>query len=310
MTIPEYQRAVQTYATWILGKGSTSRQQVKLDNIRGWGEDTFLSVMWNMLVIKKVNGDSFAEVVRDLLGNGRIINLKPLRPSRMRVVVNPQGIIKRYDYLKIGEKREFKQYKPNQILHLCNDRIADQIHGTAASEAAKWVIDARHETMEDLRRIAHRSTIRVLYVDEEDKDRRKELRADYAEAIKKGEVLILPGKQKDAAFQDLTMPPVQAFMEWIRYLENVFYQVVGVPKVISGGTEGQTEASAKVSYQVFEPIYTRETTDLEADLWNQLAIKVTFNKPASMMDSLQTQENKNNAQTGFQPNDVQAGVGK
>ncbi len=280
-----------------------------MDNIRGWGEDTFGSILWNMLVIKKVNGDSFAEITRN--DAGTFAGLKPLDPGRVRIVVSPKGIIIRYDYLQtpgLKEGRVFEPFTPEKILHLCNDRIADQIHGTAASDAAEWVIDARHEAMEDLRRIAHRSTIRILYVDEDDKTRRANLKRDYAEAIKKGEVMLLPGKAKDSAFQDLTMPPVQAFMEWIKYLENVFYQVVGVPPVISGSTQDQTEASAKVGYVVFEPNYTREITDLEADLWNQIKIRIKFNKPASMMEGMQEQEGKNQAQTGFQPNDTQVNI--
>ena len=310
LTIPEYKRAVDTFATQVLSKGFEAkdpRVRVELDHLKGWGEDNFLAIMWNMLVMKKVNGDSFAEIMRDEKTN-LIINIKPLDPGRMRVVVNPKGFLKRYDYLQTGKKREFEQLKPSRVLHLVNDRIADQIHGIAASEAAKWVIDARHEVMEDLRRISHRSTIRVLYVKEEDLSRRSNLKRDYAEAIKKGELLILPGDPKVMGFQDLTMPPTQAYMDQIRYYENVFYQVVGVPRAAVGSTEGDTEASAKVGIFASEPGYTRETTDLEADLWNQLAIKVKFEEQPSMMDGLQQQEQKNNAQTGFQPNDTQVNM--
>lgn len=308
--IPEYQKAIHTYATWVLGKGFTtpsSRNQVILDNFTGWGEDSIHAILWNMLVVKKINGDSFAEIVRDE-ETGELTNLKPLDPGRMRVVVGPKGTIIGYDYRQLT--KEYKRFEPEEILHLCNDRIADQIHGTAASEAAKWVIDARNEAMRDLRRIAHRSTIRVLYVEEDDKTRLVNLKSDYAEAIKKGEVLIIPGKPKETGFQDLTMPPTQAFLEWIRYLENVFYQVVGVPKVISGGTEDNTEAGAKVGMVVFDPIYIREITDLQADLWNQMAIQLEFVGQKSMMDNIQSDQAKNTSQTGFQPNDTTAGVGE
>ena len=49
---------------------------------------------------------------------------------------------------------------------------------------------------------------------------------------------------------------------------------------------------------------------LEQDLWNQLAIRVKFDRPVSLMDSMQSDEAANTGQTGFQPNDTQAGVGK
>ena len=149
-----------------------------------------------------------------------------------------------------------------------------------------------------------------MYVDEDDKTRLTNLKTDYAEAINKGELLIIPTSPKDAKFEDLTLPPVDSFLGWIRYLENHFYQALGVPKVILGGTAENTEASAKVSYIVYEPVYTREIIELEMDLWNQLGIKIKIRKQPSMMDNMQSDEMKNTGQTGFQPNDVMAGAGK
>lgn len=77
-TIAKIKVAIKAYATWIVGKGWTSPQEDVLKNIRGWGEDTFTAILWNMLVVKKINGDSYAEIVRD---NGIIINIKPLDPA-------------------------------------------------------------------------------------------------------------------------------------------------------------------------------------------------------------------------------------
>ena len=58
---------INAYSTWVVGKGWIADNRVTdiLDKIRGWGEDSFLSILWNMLVIKKVNGDSFAEIIRN-----------------------------------------------------------------------------------------------------------------------------------------------------------------------------------------------------------------------------------------------------
>ena len=311
--IAEYNSAVNTYATWVLGKGFTTdnETQTLLDSINGWGEDSIHAILWNMLVIKKVNGDSFAEIIRDSKGEGAtgdIINIKPLDPGRMRIVVGEKGDIIGYDYLQLT--KEYQRFQPDEILHLCNNRIADQIHGTAASEPVKWVIDARNEVMRDLRRISHRSTIRVLYVEEDDKARRENLKKDYADAINKGEVIIILGKPNETGFQDLTMPPVELYLAQIRYYENFFYQVVGVPKAATGGTQDSTEAGSKVGLVAFDPSYIREITDLQADLWNQLAIKIEFEGQKSMMDNVQSDQAKNTSQTGFQDNDVQAGVGE
>ena len=313
-SIGEYKSAINSYGTWVIGQGYeclSMGTKVNLDHVIGWGEDTFLSIIWNMIVTKKFAGDSYAEIITDNnkpLPEGKLINLKTLNPSRVAHILDNQGIIKRYEYTRLDGNTD--NFEPNEILHFCNDRVVDEPHGTATTKAVEWVIEALQEARRDWKRISHRSTIRVLYVDEDDKTKLVNYKRDYKEAIENGTVLIIPAKKGDAEFQDLNLPPVEAFLAWIRYLENQFYQALGVPKVVLGGTQENTEASAKIGVLVYEPVWTREISELEADLWNQLGIKIKVNKQPSMMDSLQTQEGKNNAQTGFQPNDVQAGVGK
>ena len=310
-TIPELKSAINALATWVLGQGYTtdSLTQVELEYITGWGEDTFNSILWNMLVTKKINGDAFAEVIRDK-DTRQLLNLKPLDPASMRIVCNEQGKIIRYEQRSKTSKGEPKKFKVDDIFHITNDRVADNIHGESIIEACQWAIDARNEAMADWRRISHRSTIRILYVEEDNLTKLNLMKADYAQAINKGELLILPCKAGEAQFADLTLPPAEQFLAWIRYLENFFYQALGVPKVILGGTAENTEASAKVSVIVFDPTFTREITELEADIWNQLGIKIKINKQPSLMDNAQEDESKNASQVGFQPNDVTAGSGK
>lgn len=307
-SIPELKSAVNALATWVLGQGfvvQSARDKVILEHITGSGEDTFNSILWNMLVVKKINGDAYAEIV---MKNDILQNLKPLDPSSMRSVFNPQGRIIRYE--QTSKSKEIKKFKPEEIFHLMNDRVADETHGISGIEAVQWVIDAMMEAEADWRRISHRATIRVLYIDEDDTTKLTTMKTSYKDAISKGELLILPCKAGEAQFADLTLPPIDAFMRWLGYLENKFYRAFGVPKVILGGTAENTEASAKVSVIVFDPTFTREITELEADIWNQLGIKITINKQPSLMDNAQTDESKNKEQTGFQQNDVTAGSGK
>jgi hypothetical protein len=308
-TIPELKKAVDALAIWVLGQGYNAEpsDKVILDHITGWGEDTFTSVLWNMLVVSMVAGDSFAEIIRDK-GTGMLINLRPLDPGSIRIVVNRQGVIKRYEQMSKVKKPD-KIFQPAEILHLCNDRVADEIHGVSVVEACKWVIDARNEAMEDWRRILHRSTIRVMYIDADDTDKLEHVKLEYATAIKNGELMLIPAKKGEAEFQDLVVPPIDAFLKWIQYNENFFYQTVGIPKVIAS-SENYTEASSKVGYLTFEPVYTSKQVELEGDLWNQLKIKIKFNRPPSLAGAMQRSEAKNTVQTGFQPNDVQAGVGE
>ena len=301
--IPEYKTAINAFATWVVGKGWTSDigTTAILEGITGWGEDTFQSIIWNMLIMKKIGGDAFAEIIRNP-ETGTLINIKPLDPSTMRIVADKKGMILRYEQVS---KKSNKKFQPQDILHLVNDRVADEIHGTSITESVEWVILTRNEAMSDLRRILHRSTIRVMEVDEDDKSRLNNLKNDYAEAIKNGELLLVPKGSGD--FQDLA-PPQTQHLEWIRYLENFFYQALGVPKVILGGSEEFTEASSKTAYLTYEQIYMREITELIADLFNQVGIRIDIVKPASLKNEMLSGENKNQAQTGFQPKDTEVNM--
>lgn len=305
-TIPELKKAVDALATWVTSKGYDTNpyHSVILDHLIGWGEDSASSIFWNLQVQKKIFGDAFAEIIRD--DKGTILNIKPLYPGNMRVVVNGQGIITRYEQ-RTNVPTAPKKFSPDKILHLVNDRVANEIHGTSVIQACQWVIDARNESMADWRRILHRSTIRVLYVPIDDNPMMAKVKTQYQTAINKGEVVVVPAKPGEAQFQDLDAPPIDAFLRWIQYLEGFFYQAVGIPRVIAT-SENYTEAASKVGYLTFEPIYTREQTELEYDLWNQCQIKLTFNRPPSLMDTMQQSEAKNTSQTGFQQGDLNPNV--
>jgi len=305
--IPELKKAIDALAYWTAGRGFTTDPltTVLLQNITGWGEDTFQSIMQNMITVKKVNGDSYAEIMRKK--NNDVLNIKPLNPANIRVVVNKQGIITRYE--QVGKKgKAISKFSPERILHLSNDRIGNEIHGTSVVEACKWVIDARNEAMSDWRRILHRNLagLRIIEVDEDDPTKLNQLKTQWATAINKGEVLILP---KGTASPVNINPPTNP-ENWIRYLEGFFYKAVGIPEVIVGGIQETTEASSKVGYLIFEQVYSTEQRLLEDDLWNQLGLKVEFERPISLKDEITESEEKNTGQVGFQDNDVQAQVGR
>ena len=160
--------------------------------------------------------------------------------------------------------------------------------------------------MADKRIILHRSTIRIIEVDADDSTRLSTLKTQYAEAIKNGEVLLVP--KDNVSFPNV--PPISTaeHSEWIRYLENFFYQAVGVPKIILGGSQEFTEASSKIGYLTFEQPYMTEQRLLEQDIFLQLGLTITFNRPVSLKEAVQESEAANTGQVGFQQNEMMTGV--
>src|SRR3990167_5916464 len=64
--IPELKSALHVLAQRVAGLGWTAdnKTTVILKGIDGWGEDTFSSIMQQMVIEKKVFGDAFAEQIR------------------------------------------------------------------------------------------------------------------------------------------------------------------------------------------------------------------------------------------------------
>ena len=301
--------AINSFATWVLGLGWTADARVtaELESIIGSGEDTFLSVMWNMIVVKKFHGDSYSEDIKDKETKKRI-NIKPLDPSSIRVVFNKQGIIDRYEQ-KSKTKKPNKRIPVNKILHLANDRIADNTHGTSVLEAVAWNVEARKEAKETHRRLLKRNgVVRVIELDTQDTAKRNAFKAEWKDAIDKGEVIILPKGVAEAKDWHGILD-TNGVLAWLNYLDDELLQLLGIPKIIVGAS-GEIEGDSKISYLTFEQVYLRAVKELEDDLWNQLAIRIKFNKPASLKNELASSEAANTSQTGFQPNDTTAGVGE
>lgn len=296
LTIGQYRQAINAFATWALGQGYTADNatMVMLENITGWREDSFWDIIWQMVVIKKVNGDSFAEIIRNQ-DTGTLINLKPLDPFKMKIEYNDKGRITGYKYNQ-GNKEE-KTFKPEQILHFCNDRTIDEPHGNSVTKAIEWVVEALEEAKALGRRMMRLAYVTIFYVDENDTIKQEKLRTELENGIKSGHIVLMTCKPEEAKLEYTEAPPIVAYISWLNYLEDQFYKALGVPKVVLGGTAENTEASAKVGVISYEPTWTRECHGIERDIWNQLGIKLTINKQPSLMDNMQTDEAKNTGQT-------------
>jgi len=301
--IPEIASAVNSLATWAFGKGWVAEDDEttqELEHVSGRGNDTFQNVMWNHEVMKLVVGDAFMEIVWEDNDNTKsIANLLPISPERVKIV-SKNGRIKRYEVWNGGK---WKTIKVENMYHSSNKRIGDQIHGTSQIDAAKWVIDARNEALITNRIIEKRGrALGIVYYKTSNTGKIQYANEQIEKAVKNGQMVGMP--EGTAEIKDFPSKPLSERMDWIRYLENFFYQIFGVPRSIAT-SDGTSEVGGINGHLIFEPVYGKEQVDEEANLWNQLFRKVTFNRPPSLAPKTQENAEANTGQTSIQPAEVE-----
>ena len=303
---PQVSSPINSLTTWSVGRGWTTENPnttVLLEHVTGMGKDTFETIMWNHEVVKLAVGDAFLEIVKGGLFNKKIINIIPISPERVKVVIKGARII-RYE---IWNGKKWVHKKIRDILHSQNKRIGDQVHGTSLIQSNKKVIDALLEANDDERIIKHRDkALGVVYYKTNNTGKISYANSQIEKAVKNGEMVGLP--EDTAKIEPYPSKSSEDRQNWLRYLENLNYQTGGVPRSIAT-SDGTSEVGGKMGHVIFEPIYSKEQRDLEADLWNQMAIRVKFNRPPSLggMEPA-IDESKNTGQIAIQPNDVEASM--
>ncbi len=314
-SIPEFKIALDMRAIWTVGKeieADDALTQVIIDHITGWGKDTFRNILKNMIVCKRLGQDAYAEIIRS--EDRTIINLKPLDSGNIRQVYNKKGIIKRYEQLNPITGQPPTTFKPEEILHLTNKRIGDEIHGVADSEALEDIIKAAKESFDDMRKLMHRwvKPMMKFILDTDDETKINSLVAKFDSAVNKGENLYIP---KGSVEQELIAVPSNATLNplpWREHLRNYFFQVVGMPQIVLGSSGEFTESTAKIAYLAFEQSVEDEQTDIEEQIWDQLQLRIHLNFPASLKNEMLSDESKDGemGQMNIQPNEVTAGSGR
>lgn len=292
---------------WAVGKGWTADDATTklLENIKGWGKDTFDDILFNMDLIKNVNGDSYAQIMRN--DNGKLINLKCLDPASMVTVVSPQGIIKGYEQVSKIKGKAVKKFKVNEIFHLSNNRLADQIHGISDIEGLRDTIIADKENFNDSQKLSHfQAKPFILFrLKTDDPTKIANFVTRLQNARKLGEDLVIPDDDDIVSAEVIQLNPSSFIQEWRNDLKNRFYREVGMPEV-AFGTSGATESGGKMEIFAHETVFEHNQRYMEKQVWNQLAKKIDLIPPNSLLDNLQTDEKKDaNVQTqAVQPNEV------
>jgi len=311
---PELKTAILMKAIWNVGKGYTSDigTEKKLDLINGIGKDTFNDILFNMEVIRYVNGDSYAEIMRG--DDGTLINLKTLDPSTIKIIFDEKGIIERYEQTaKLGDsKKVINKWKPQEIFHLSNNRLADQIHGISVIDSLDNTLLAEVESFNDGRKVMHRQAkpFIIFKLKTDDKPTIDALVAKINKLREQGEDLFIPDDENILSYEVVQVNISNMILAWRQDVTNRFYRALGLPLVLFG-TVGSTESGGKMEVFAHEQVFNHDQIFLEKQIWNQLGIKIDLVSPTSLGQNLQGDEAKDGDQgLEIQPNDTEAGVGR
>jgi len=306
LQVPEIYSAANALATWAVGRGiKVDNPEVKaeLEHVSGLGSESFQSLLWNHLVTKKIVGDAFMEIVWNSSKN-KVLNLIPIAPERVRLVIK-NNRIKRYD---VWNKEKWVPVQTDSMIHSMNNRIGDQIHGTSQLDACRGIINAKREALETMRILELRSrALGIAYYKTDKSGKISYVNREIEKAVKNGQMLGLP--EETVKIEEFPQRDPNDRLPTVQYYDNFFYQVFGVPRSIAS-SDGTSEVGGKMGHVIFEPIYTREQVELEADFKKQAGIIFTLNRPPSLGGLVAEEEQKNTGQLNIQPNDVTANMNR
>jgi len=293
-SVPELKMAIDAKATWTIGKGISTDEVTGLtiDTMTGFGKDSFNSILENLIREYHIYGDAFAEIIKD---GETLINIKPIDPGTIKVIVDSKGIIKRYEQ---KAKSGSIKFNPEKILHLCRNRIADEIHGVSIIESVEWIILARNEAMADYKKLLHRNIypVRIWKLDTDVPTKINTFKAKVAASKGEGEDIFIP---KGSVETELASVPSNSSlnpMPWIQLLNQYFYQAVGVPQIIIGGSQELTQSAAQISYLAFEQTIEEEQLYIEEQILAQVQLEINLEFPASLQNNLLSDDRKDGSE--------------
>lgn len=305
-TVPELAAAIDAKATWTIGKGFDSNEitQLALSMIKGWGKDSFNTILENLVRTYHIGGDAFAEIIRNK--EGQLLNLKPLDPENIRIVANRKGIIIRYEQRNKSKGKAFQRWNPEEIFHLARNRVADEIHGVSIIPAVEEIIKMRQEAMADYKKLLHRNVfpVRIWYLDTDETSEIASFKAKADKAYTQGENIYIP---KGTVETEIAATPANATLNplpWIQQLNQYFYQATGVPQIIVGGGLEITEASAKIAYLAFEQVIEEEQLFVEEQVLAQLNLEIDLSFPASLQNEVLSDNRKEETMQASTPEDT------
>lgn len=307
-SIPEFKVAIDTKATWAIGAGFTADETTTmlLSAVDGNGKDSFNSILKNMIKVKTISRDSFAEIIRD--DDGVLVNLKPLDPSSIVIVQNDKGRIVRYEQVNKVTKKIMHKFMPDEVFHLSHERMADEIRGTRIVDSLEYLIKARNEAMNDWRVVLRRNVrpMRIWYLDTDDATEVAAFKTKTDNAYGQTENIYVPKGTVETEIATVAPNATLNPLQWIDRLNDYFFQAVNVPQIIIGNAKEFTDASGKIVYLSYEQSVKAEQLYIEEQILAQLNLDIQLTFPASLQNELISSREADPGMQAAQPNDMTA----
>ena len=312
--IPEITAVIDAKGEWTIGKGIIADDNTLevLGGIKGNGYDTFNTILENAERCLMIGGNFYAEIIRDKEGN--LINLRPLDPSVMKHHFNRQGVMTGFSQISKVKGTPDLKFTTEQIFYLQRNRVADEMHGRGIIQKLKRIMDMKNEAMDDNRTSMHRFVVPRwiirLATDNTTKIAAFKVKMDKANAD--GENMYIP--MGAIEMEPMVIAPNSTLnpLAWINYLDNLFYQTAGVPKIVVGGSSEFTEKASSIVYLAFQQSIEATQLFIEEQVGLQLGLTIELEFPVSLENELLSDEKKDgpNPATNVQPNETTAGAGQ
>ncbi len=298
-SIPEARSTIDVWCNWIVGKKLKMDEKTKkiMDRIRGNGNDTFRKILKNMKRVSKICGDAYSEIIRDKAG--RIINIKILNSGSIRIEADKYGIIKRYVQVSplnpnLPFSKKLTSWEPEEIFHISNDRIGDEIHGIPELEKTYDIMKWKHQSMGDLAVVFHRyvQPILEIYARTDDPVELAEIEAVYTKSTKNMENRIIPSGVVEKV-ERVSIPQYSTLdpLPWLTFLRSFWTESSNVPDLIRGKSDEVSLAAGKLNYLGFKEKIIMEQLEYSEEIKNQLGLEISFEKPIEI-DLEVVKENK------------------
>ena len=285
--IPEVRSTIDLWCKWIVGKEikfESENQKKIMDRIKGNGIQTFRTILINHKRVSKLAGDSYLEKIKDKAG--RYVNLKVLNPGTIKVQADEFGIIKKYIQVTTNPLSKvnvvLNEWNPDEIWHLSNDPIADEIHGIPEIEKLYDIIKWKHQLTNITSVVFRRyiAPILEIYANTDDPTELAHLQTLYDNSTKNFENRIIPKGAVDKT-ERVSVPQYSTLdpLPMLLFYRSYFTESSNVPDLIRGKSDEVSLAAGKLNYLGFKEKIEMEQIEYEEQIKANLGIDVKFSKP-------------------------------